>query len=337
MKRAGHLFERVTAWGNLCDAARKAARGKTSRPAVARFLFYLEPELLALQEELLAGWWQPRPYSTFDIRDPKPRRISAADFRDRVVHHALMNVLDPYFERALFAHSYACRRGKGTHAAVLYAQRQARRYPYFLKGDVDRCFETVDLGVLKALLRRLFKDRRLLELLDRIIDAPGSTTQPGRGLPIGNLTSQYFANHLLGELDRFVKETLRVTGYLRSMDDFLLFGLDKPGLHRQLARIRGFLAESLGLRLKEEVSFVAPVRAGIPFLGFRVFPGMVRLQGARWRRMRRKIRRREQAFRDGEITAEELSCSVRSSIAHLEHAATRRLRRRFFEDSMALG
>ncbi len=333
MRRAGHLFERLLTWENLLSATHKAARGKKSRPAVARFLFHLETELLDLRQELESGLWRPRPYRRFSIRDPKPRIISAADFRDRVVHHAVMNVLDPYFERRLFGHSYACRRGKGTHAAVRFAQGQARRFPYFFKGDVDRFFESVDHGVLRDRLRRMFKDRRLLDLLDRIITSAGAE----RGLPIGSLTSQYFANHLLGELDRFVKQDLRVRGYLRFMDDFVLFAAAKPDLHRHRAAVRSFLAETLRLELKERASWIAPSGSGVPFLGFRIYPRTIRLEGVRWRRMRRKIRRREQEFRDGEISAEVLADSVRSSLAHVEHAATRQLRRKSFEDSGGLG
>ncbi|MCP4003068.1 MAG: RNA-dependent DNA polymerase [bacterium] len=337
MKRHGHLFEQIVTWDNFLSAAKKAAAGKTAKPAVARFLFHLEPEILTLQQELSTGSWRPQPYRSFTIREPKLRRISAADFRDRVVHHAIMNVLDPFFERALFAHSYACRVGKGTHAAVRYAQRQARRFPYFLKGDVDRYFETIDHAVLKNLLRRMFKDARLLALLDRIIDAPVPGQQPGQGLPIGNLTSQYFANHVLGQLDRFVKQRLRARGYLRFMDDVLIFAETKAELHLHRAAIRRYLADDLSLRLKGKATWLAPTGQGIPFLGFRIFPRTIRLQGQRWHRMRRRIRRRERAFQQGRISAEELATSVRSSVAHIEHAATRRLRRCFFAQSSALG
>ncbi len=337
MKRYGHLFEQVVSWENLYLAAGRAARGKTSNPNVARFLFHLETELLSLQAELQSGTWCPSSYHSFHIRDPKPRRISAADFRDRVAHHALMHVLDPLFECRQFGHSYACRRGKGTHAAVSYTQRLARRFPYFLKGDVDRYFETIDRQLLGALLRCMLKDRRLLEVLDRIIDAPVAGTAPGRGLPIGNLTSQYFANHFLGQLDNFIQRKLRVPGYLRFMDDVLIFGPSKPELHRWRAEIRAYLAEVLRLRLKEKATWLAPVKGGIPFLGFRVFPGMIRLQGRRWQRVRRKIRHHEQEFREGRLSGAALARSVQSSVAHIGHAASRRLRRRFFEQSVGLG
>jgi len=337
VKRAGFLFDAAISWGNLLLATRRAARGKRSRPEVARFLFRLEPDLIELQRELADGAWRPGGFRTFSIRDPKPRRISAAPFRDRVVHHALMAALDPVFERALIDHTYACRRGKGTHRALAHAQALSRRNPFFLKCDIEAYFESIDHGILKKQLAKLCKDRRLLETLGRIIDAPGEGPCVDVGIPIGNLTSQYFANHYLGRLDRFVKQQLRVKGYLRYMDDFLLFGCDIAELHRWRAEMRDFLAEGLHLTLKERVTFVAPTHRGIPFLGFLVFPGAIRLQGARKRRVLSKIRSRERQRRGGLIPEEEAARSVAASLAHIGHAQTLGLRRRWFEDATRWG
>jgi hypothetical protein len=181
----------------------------------------------------------------------------------------------------------------------------------------------------------MLKDQRLLALLDRIIDHPLPGSAPGRGLPIGNLTSQYFANLYLGELDHFVKERLGVKGYVRYMDDGLLFGDDKPALHEQLAAARDFLRDRLKVELKEEAVRIAPVWAGISFLGFRIFPGMIRLSGGKWSRFRRKVREREEAFLTGEIDEEELARSVASMIGHLAHADTLEARRRFFSGSLS--
>ena len=187
MKRHGHLFEQVTEYGNLLAAAHRARKGKRDRVEVARFVFDLEPNLLQLQEELRSGSYRMRPYRAFVIREPKRRRICAAHFRDRVVHHAVCAVLDPIFEACLIGDTYACRRGKGTHAAVRRLQRFARRFPYVLMGDVRRYFESVDHEVLKALCRRKLKDKALLSLLDRIIDHPLPGGRSGKGVPIGNL------------------------------------------------------------------------------------------------------------------------------------------------------
>jgi hypothetical protein len=162
-------------------------------------------------------------------------------------------------EFVLIHDTYACRRGKGVHAAVRRAQTFARRLPYVLQGDVRHYFETVDHAVLKALLRRKLKDQRLLALLDHIIDHPLPGGLPGTGLPIGNLTSQYFANLYLGELDHLVKEGLRLKGYVRYMDDILVFADTKAHLHATLASMRNFLHDTLRLTLKEEVVRIAAV------------------------------------------------------------------------------
>lgn len=337
MKRHGHLFEQVVEYGNLLAAAHRARRGKRDRIAVARFVFDLEPNLLRLQEELRSGSYRMRPYRTFIIREPKRRRICAADFRDRVVHHAICAALDPIFDGCLIDDTFACRRGKGTHAAVRRLQQFSRRFRYVLMCDVRRYFENVDHDVLRALCRRKLKDRALLSLLDRIIDHPLPGAEPGKGVPIGNLTSQYFANLYLGELDHFVKERLRLPGYLRYMDDFAAFGDNKSELQWGLAAIREFLHATLRLEPREERTLLAPVTQGVPFLGFRVFPGVVRLDGGKLARMRRRVRQREAAYRLGGIDEEELAQSVRGMLGHVCHIDSLEARRQLFAVSLGLG
>ena len=283
MKRHGHLFEDVIDYGNLLAAAHRARRGKRDRVEVARFVFDLEPNLLQLQEELRSGSYRMRPYRSFVIREPKRRRICAAHFRDRVVQHAICAVLDPIFDRCLIDDTYACRRGKGTHAAVRRMQHFSRRFRHVLLCDVRRYFEAVDHDVLKSLCRRKLKDRALLSLLDRIIDHPLPGAEPGKGVPIGNLTSQHFANLYLGELDHFVKDRLRLPAYLRYMDDCAAFSGGKPELQQGLAAIREFLHATLRLELREERTLLAPVTQGVPFLGFRVFRAWCGSMAESWR------------------------------------------------------
>ena len=321
MKRHGHLFEQVVEYGNLLAAAHRARRGKRDRIAVARFVFHLEPNLLRLQEELQSGAYRMRPYRAFVIREPKRRQICAAHFRDRVVHHSICAVLDPVCEGCLIGDTFACRRGKGTHAAVRRMQQFSRRFRYVLMCDVRRYFESVDHEALKALCRRRLKDRALLSLLDRIIDHQVPGTEPGKGVLIGNLTSQYFANLYLGELDHFVKERLRLPVYLRYMDDFAAFADSKPEWHRALAAIREFLRATLRLELRAERTLLAPVTQGVPFLGFRVFPGVVRLNGRKMARMRRRVRDREEAYRLG----------------HVGHIDSLQARKQLFAASLGMG
>lgn len=212
-------------YGNLLTAAHKAARGKRSLANVARFNFDLERNLVQLYDELTSRCYQPGRYRTFEIFEPKKRTISAAPFRDRVVHHALCNVLEPVFEPTFVFDSYACRRGKGTHAAVDRFQKFARRHRYVLQCDLRKFFPSVDHEILKQVIRRKIKDPGVLWLIDRIIDAanpqeavdgmfPGddllTIAERRRGLPIGNQTSQFFANVIMNPFDHFVRDHLRI-------------------------------------------------------------------------------------------------------------------------------
>lgn len=219
MRRQGNLFEQIVTFENLILASKKALRGKRSKHTASRYFFHLEKAAIILQEELVSEAYKPRPYHQFLIYEPKVRNISSSDFRDRIVHHAICRIIEPSFERRLIYDSHACRVGKGSHKALERCQGFVKKYEYFLKCDIRKYFESVNHALLKNLLKRLFKDEKLLRLLEVIIDHVPESYEPGRGIPIGNLTSQHFANLYLGELDHFLKDRLRVKGYLRYMDD----------------------------------------------------------------------------------------------------------------------
>lgn len=320
-------FSDVANFLPLVHAARRAARGKRLSVETARFLVDLEPECLALERELLAGTYAPRPYHTFAIRDPKPRTISAAAFRDRVVHHALCAAMEPVFEALSIDDSYACRAGKGTHRALHRIQTLARLHPRFLKLDVEHFFETASHDVLCTALCRHFSDVRLVALAHGFVTfgAPGSDA--GRGLPIGNLTSQHFANFYLAPLDRFIVEMLGAPGYARYMDDLFIFGPDAATLRSWRGRIEAFAADELKLVLKVSAERAGPVSVGVPALGFRVWPRLIRLDAARVRRFRRKVRRDHAAAAAGESRA---AARVEALVAWTLVANARRMRRSFF-------
>ncbi len=352
-KRFFDLYPQITALANLWQAWKNASRGKRSNPGVASFEYDLEHNLLTLQRELETQTWRPGGYYSFYILDPKRRLISAAPFRDRVVHHALCNIIEPLFERTFIGDSYANRVGKGTHRALDRAQRFARRYPYVLQCDVRQFFPSIDHAVLRGILARKIGDERTLWLCDQILDSgkgllkdeydmvwfPGddllAATRP-RGLPIGNLTSQFWGNVYLNELDQFVKRRLRVRAYLRYVDDFLLFADDKPTLWRWRAAILDFLP-SLRLALHEGSSTVYPVRNGIPFLGWRVFPEHRRLLRRNGVAFQRRYRRLRRAYARGEISAEEVRQSVQGWIAHVQHGDTWGLRRALLSAPLEAG
>jgi hypothetical protein len=326
VRRAGDLWPSIVSFENLRRAALRASLGKRRVAAVARFLVDLEPRCLALQRVLEEGTWRPGAAYTFEIHDPKTRTITAAPFEDRVVHHALIDVLEPHIERRMLYESFACRRGKGTHRALAHARRLVRRHAWFLKLDVKKCFESLDHGVVLASFARVIKDRQALELLERIVRSSGKN---GMGLPIGNLTSQWSCNLVLDRLDHYVKETLRIPGYVRYMDDFALFADEKERLRSAHGEVRAFLDQRLRLRLKDEATVLAPATEGLPFLGWRIFRGTTRLRPTNLRRLRARVRHRLWERRTGSIDEAQLLATLRSLSEHLRHGSTLALRRRW--------
>lgn len=213
MRRVGNLYERIADPENLRLAFWKACRGRRDRAEVRQYAAHLDENLAHLRQDLLREAVAVGRYRFFTVRDPKDRLICAASFPERVLHHAVMNLCEPVLERYAIPDSFACRKGKGLHSAVRRAQFFSRRFPWYLKVDVKRYFDSVDHATLLALLERRFKDPRLLRLFGALLGT--YETAPGKGLPIGNLISQHCANLYLGPLDHWVKETLRVRGYVR--------------------------------------------------------------------------------------------------------------------------
>jgi retron-type reverse transcriptase len=260
-----------------------------------------------------------------------------------VVHHALCNIIEPVFERTFIGDSYANRKGKGTHAALDRAQAFARQYPYVLQCDIRQFFPSVDHAVLSAILAGKIADQRALWLCQAILDSGAGVLKdeytpvyfPGdnlfavlrrRGLPIGNLTSQFWANVTLNELDQFVKRQLHCPAYLRYVDDFLLFSENKRLLWNWKAAIREVLA-SLRLTLHENSSTVYPVSTGIPFLGFRIYPTHRRLKRKNGVNFQRRFARLRKQYRRGEISLADLDRSILGWVAHAQHGQTYGLRK----------
>lgn len=328
MRRHGYLFEQIVSFENLIDSAKKAFRGKKDQAVVAAYYFNLENEVIKLRHELIAETYFPKDYRVFEVREPKVRKICSSEFRDRVVHHAICSVIEVIFEKRFIYDTYACRRNKGSHIALSRCQKFSRKSKYFLKCDIQKYFESIDHETLKVLLRHIIKDQKVLNLLDRIINhaVPGSLV--GKGLPIGNLTSQYFANLYLGELDHYLKVRLKIKGYLRYMDDFICFANDKNELNDVLKKIRTFTKNILKVELKEKVTLIAPVTLGVPFLGFRIFPNLIRMQRPNLIRYRRKLKAKEAMFKMGNIEQAKFVASVNSMLAHISQANTMKLRRK---------
>ena len=346
MKTYNHLYPHIYDFRNLYAAYHDARRGKRDKKQVFDFEFNAETELPRLQDELRTQTYQPGTYTNFRLDDRKRRLISAAPFRDRVVHHALCNVIEPIFERKFIYDSYANRKGKGTHRALDRAQEFARRYRYVLQSDIVQFFPSIDHAILRDLLARPLADERTLWLIDQIL-ASGAYVHVGqymmqwfpgddlfapdrpRGLPIGNLTSQFWANVYLNELDQFVKRELKCVAYVRYVDDLLLFADDKRVLWEWKTRLAEFLP-ALRLVAHPRKTVVYPVADGIPFLGWQIYPTHRRLKRANVRAFVRRFREQVAALQRGEMTFDELTTRTRSWIAHAEHGDTFHLREQLF-------
>ena len=397
VKTHNHLFEAITSFENLIAAVRRAERGKRSQSSVGRFRTNIESEVLELQRQLREKTYSPGAYREKIITRPKERMISAAPFRDRVVHHALCRVVMPLFERRMIPDLYSNRAGKGTHAAIRRCQEFCRQYPYVLKCDIKKFFPSMDHAVLKAIIRRTIRCRSTLWLMDLIIDGsnrqePVSTVFPGDdlvtaatsrtptshletgtpaerrfgsglardaspfhegriesgapsdsqtesrptgapvsnrplsperrvGLPIGNVTSQWFGCLYLDAFDHWVKEELRCPGYVRYVDDFLLFGRSKSELNDWRAAIAERLV-GFRLRLNERKSRGFPTAQGITYLGQRIWPNRRRLCQANVRAARRRLRWNVRQFKLGHLSREALVSRWNSWRGHAMQADT---------------
>lgn len=328
-----NLWPEVVSWENLLRAYRKCRRRKRYRQPATEFDFAWEENLLNLQRDLMSGEYEHGSYYHFHISDPKPRMISAAPFRDRVVHHAVVAVLEPIFERRFIHDSHACRVGKGTHRAIKRAQYYMRRYCWCLKTDIVKFFPSIDHEVLLRTIRRQVADPLLIKLIEKIVhsgvDLPDQPTlltyYPGddlfaalrpRGLPIGNLTSQFFANVFLDPLDHFIKEELRIPSYIRYADDLLLFGDSQEMLWLALELISETLCE-MRLRLHKRKTHLNRTDRAITYLGFRVSRNGLKLSQQGIRRFIRRIRRQRHEFGKDRIDFSQIRTSLQSWQSHL--------------------
>jgi len=343
VKTYKNLFDSVCSFENLYIAYLRAVKGKRITPDIDRFSFNMERELIELERELKDGSYRPGEYHQFIIHEPKERLISAAPFRDRVVHHAIHQVIEPIFDKRFIYDSYACRTGKGTHSAVRRFKQFLRHNSYVLKCDIWKYFPSIDHEILLNLIHRRIQDERLMRLIAVIVSNcppdplsmephwfPGdelfSPLDRPRGIPIGNLTSQFFANIYLHELDTFVKFELREKYYIRYVDDFVVLGNNKAHLHEVKTQISEFL-QTLRLRLHPKKSIVFPVSVGTDFLGYRIYPTHTRIRRANVKRFIARTKRLQSDYACGNITLKKVRASIHSWLGHAKHADSYRLRR----------
>lgn len=324
------LFYQVYEFRNLYNAYLKARIEKRYREDVLLFTSNLENELVRLMRELKAGYYCPGKYHTFNVYEPKKREISSLPFRDRIVQHAVNNVIEPVFEKIFIYDSYACRKNKGTHSGVerlTHFLRSLSPKAYCFKGDIAGCFPSINQGILKRAIAEKITDEKMLSLINIIISshyAPGKTDC---GLPVGNLTSQLFSNIYLNKLDYFVKHNLRCRCYIRYVDDFIVLDEDKRKLAVIKEEIEKFLNGNLKLKLNRKSS-IFPVKQGVDFLGYRTWRTHRLLRKSSVKRMKRKIKE----FLAGEISPEKMIPVLSSWMGHASHANTYNLKERILPE-----
>ena len=347
MKRYNDLYNKICSFENLHLAYLKARKAKRYKSEILKFSYYLESNLLELQDELLNQTYKHGSYKTFVVNDSKKRVIKAASFKDRVVHHALCNIIEPIFDRGFIYDSYACRRKKGTHKTIkrldffirsasdFARQKRELKNIYCLQCDIAKYFASIDHNILISLIKKKIKDKKVLWLIKRILESSYEKKLFEDlfkfrliGIPIGNLTSQLFANIYLNRLDQFIKHQLRVRYYIRYMDDFLILDSDKNLLGKMKFKIREFLEDKLKLKLHPKKANVFPIVKGIDFLGYRTFKDYKLLRKSTVKRFVKRTRNYKNKVDKGLISEEKLDRSIQSWFAYARFANSWRLSKR---------
>lgn len=342
MKTYTNLYSGLCSFKNLELAFKKAKKGKSKMPYVKEFEANLQEELNKLKQELESQTYKPRPLKRFIIRDPKTRTIHASDFRDRVVHHALINIIGPIFEKRFIHDSYASRINKGTHNAILRFDKFKRKVSnngrlvknafnnnsvqgYVLKADIRHYFDNVDHDVLLKIVKRKIKDKKIIWLIKQILNNFDSKIK-GKGMPLGNLTSQFFANVYLNELDYFVKHNLKAKYYIRYVDDFVILHEQKNILEDYKQRINYYLLNNLKLELHPEKSSIFPLRKGVTLLGYRNFYHYRLLRKSNLRKFERNLNEKLMLLKEGILTKEGILESLQGWFGYAKWANTYKLR-----------
>lgn len=329
MQRIGNLFQKLIDYDNLLIAFRKAKKGTKTIEAI-KFEFNLENELLSLKEELITEKYTPKKYRYFMLKGLKEREISIASFRDRVVHHSLVNILEPIFEKVFIYDSYANRKNKGLLKAIKKVQSSIKtNTEYFLKCDIKKFFDNINYLILENLVQRKIKDKRLLNLISVIIR---NDIDKNKGLPIGNLTSQFFANVYLNNFDHFLKENLKIKKYIRYMDDFVIIDESLENIKNIKFEIEKYLEKNLKLTLKKEATYINKADNGISFCGVRIYKNLIRIKRESLNLSYQKLKIKVKEYRNKKISEEELYKTLNSIFSYWRKYSTKELRKKIIEN-----
>ena len=320
-KMLGHSFEEIISTENLLKSWREFLKGKRKREDVQVFALNLMDNIINLHEDLSNHTYNHGPYQAFRINDPKPRQIHKSSVQDRLLHHAVHRILYPFFDRKFIFDSYSCRLGKGTYRAInrfrSFAYKASRNHTktcWVLKCDIRKFFENINHDILFSILQHRISDRETMLLLENIIRSFSSA--PGRGLPLGNLTSQLLINIYMNEFDQIVKHYFKIKYYIRYADDFVILLRDKSVLEELLPKLGCFLNEWLSLELHPDKIFIKTFASGVDFLGWVHFPNHRVLRTTTKRRMIKRIQERKES-----------EAILHSYRGLLSHGNTRRLQK----------
>jgi len=329
MKRYGNLYGKITELENIRLAYEKAKKGKSWQSTVQKFEANLEENLLGIQKMLIDKTYQTSGYVTKKIYEPKERLIYKLPFApDRIVQHAIMNILEPIWEKLFISDSYACRKNKGIHAGSKKTIEYVRRNKYCLKGDMAKFYPSMNHDVLYKIICRKIKDQDVLDLLKNIIYSIGGETN----VPIGNYTSQWFGNLYLNELDQRVKNVYKIKDYIRYCDDFLLFSNDKDLLHNILIDMEIFINTELKLKLSKKDIF--QVSRGVDFLGYRHFRKFILLRKSTTKRVKKRIKQLPYLYNNGIVTRDQFRSSLASTLGWMKWANCYNLRQKLGIDKL---
>lgn len=326
MKFYKNIFEKVISLENLFLAWNEFKKDKLNKKDVLKFEWNLEPNIIELHRSLKYHKYRHGVYTSFNICDPKQRKIHKATVRDRVLHHAIFRILNPLFEPAFISHSFSCRINKGTHKGVnslAYSlnkvSKNSRKPCFALKCDIKKFFDSVDHQILFEIIKKRIKDEDALQLVWGIISSFHSRERE-RGIPIGNLTSQLFANIYLNEFDYFIKHNLRIKHYVRYTDDFVIVADSRDFLENLIPIIQRFLKNFLKLKLHPNKISIRKFRQGIDFLGYNLLPKYRLLRTKTKKRIYKKIKQRMEQYKMGLISEETVEQSFSSYLGVLSHA-----------------
>jgi len=336
MKSHNNLWDKFISFNNLYSAFLKAKKSKSKSKDVIDFKYNLESELFQIQDQLINKKYMCSDYFMFKIFEPKERLIKALPFKDRVVQHALCNIIGPIFDRTFIFNSYACRKDKGTHAALKDIRKDVQLHfnleGYSFKSDIRKYFPSMDHMILKEIIANKIRDKNMIWLINLIIDSDHSDFGVNKGIPIGNLTSQLFANIYLNELDKFVKHGLKAKYYYRYVDDFIIFSNSKKELHTYKRKIKYFLHKSLFLDIPNKKTNIYLIKDGVDFVGYKVFTTHTRLRRTNILKFVRRTKRLIKCFKKEAISIIQLESSISSFLGYIKHADTYFLGKRIFSE-----